>query len=82
MVSDFSQKDATDAVKYLSYAVGQTDDLVINCVSAYTSLGAGTKSLKPYVIFLNLLYNAGYMTTDAINIMEYQNVNAGTGFNN
>jgi len=74
MVTDFSKKDVTDGIKYLSYSLNQIDDLTINCVSAYTTSTYTdvTETLKPYNIFLNLLYNAGFMTTDVLNVVFFQ----------
>lgn len=72
MVTDFSKKDTTDGVKYLSYCLNQVDDIAINCLSAYTTSVTTKTTLTAYSVFLNLLFNAGFMTTDALNIIFYQ----------
>ena len=57
----------------MSVAIAYTDDLTINCLSAYTSviLGHTRQLFSVYQILVNILYNVGFMTWDVLDIVLY-----------
>jgi hypothetical protein len=58
-------------VTYFVRVLQRTDDLVINCVQAYDKEIAAEDAFSLEEIGVNVLYNAGFMFTDILDIIYY-----------
>lgn len=69
MLKDFRQNLNDDGMTYLNKLLALTDDITINCESAILS------SDTPSNFFENILYNAGFMFTDILDMFWYDTRN-------
>ena len=77
-VTDFSKSEKTDGVKQLAKMLALTDDLTINCAQAIGD-NANTNIYAIFTsnqVFMNLLYNAGFMFTDILDLVYYDSSNS------
>lgn len=69
MITDFQQKKSDDGMTQMNKLLKLADDITINCASAIIS------SDTPSNFFENLLYNAGFMFTDILDMVWYDTRN-------
>lgn len=75
MSTEFSKREIDDGIKEFASALALTDDLTINCILAVQE-SSTTNILSIFSsneVFINILYNAGFMFTDILDLIFYDN---------
>lgn len=76
MIEDFSKDETTDGITQFTKILNLADDITINCVSAIATSDTDAATLFAGDNLLqNLLYNAGFMFTDVLDIVWYDTRN-------
>lgn len=73
MSTEFSKKQVDDGIKEFASALALIDDLTINCMLAVQE-NSSTNLVDIFTtneVFINILYNAGFMFTDILDLIFY-----------
>lgn len=71
MAAKRAANEQADAISYFVKVLQRVDDLTINCVQAYDTEITSDDAFSTEEIGTNILYNAGFMFTNILDIIYY-----------